>query len=56
MSRSGSRYPSAFGHTPSYRSYARLGSEPIGYSTSLNLGGSGPASAYSSQCFSSSPL
>lgn len=33
MSRSGSRYPSAFGHTPSYRSVSRIGgtSDPYGY-------------------------
>ncbi|TRY68444.1 hypothetical protein TCAL_10196 [Tigriopus californicus] len=32
MSRSGSRYPSAFGHTPSYRSVSRVGtSDPYGY-------------------------
>lgn len=37
MSRSGSRYPSAFGHTPSYRSYVKgdLVSQPIGYNVSL---------------------
>ncbi len=45
MSRSGSRYPSAFGHTPSYRSYVRGGmdSGPIGYSVSTP----GPSTDYS---------
>ena len=44
MSRSGSRYPSAFGHTPSYRSYVKgdMVSQPIGYNVSLpGVGGSG---------------
>ncbi len=45
MSRSGSRYPSAYGHTPSYRSYVRGGvdSGPIGYSVSTP----GPSTDYS---------
>ncbi len=45
MSRSGSRYPSAYGHTPSYRSYVRGGmdSGPIGY----NVSTPGPTTDYS---------
>lgn len=46
MSRPGSRYPSAFGHTPSYRSYAKgtLDSPTIGYN--VNLPGTGSTGSY----------
>lgn len=54
MSRSGSRYQSAFGHTPSYRSYVRSGldsSAPTSSAFSSGLGSAGLGSSTGSTGF-----